>query len=265
VKSRSAAIVALTALTTLAASGCGVGVHLADYRHTTTVDDTHVSGVTSVRVDAGGGHVVVTTGGGDDVTVHRVVRYQSGTPHPGQRLDDGTLTFSAGCTRCRIDYDLVVPASVGVRAHTDGGRVSIKGVRTADASTDSGSVTVRHVTGDVSAHTDSGSITVQDVGGTLRAGTDSGTVRATELRSADATASSDSGSISLAFASAPRNVRMNDDSGSLRLAVPGGPYNVDVRTDSGGRHIGVPTASNASARLSLRTDSGSVNIVPAGQ
>ncbi|GAA4520425.1 DUF4097 family beta strand repeat-containing protein [Actinoallomurus oryzae] len=263
-KSRGVAIVALTALTTMAASGCGVGVHFADYRHTTTMDDTHVSGVTSVQVDAGDGHVVVTKGSGDDVTVHRVVHYQRGTPHPGQRLNNGTLTFSSGCTRCRIDYDLVVPASVSVRAHTDSGRVNVKDVRTADVSTDSGSVTVRHVAGDVSARSDSGSVTLQDVGGTLQVSTNSGSIHTTELRSADATASSDSGSIHLAFASAPKNVRMTADSGSLHLAVPGGPYTVAVHTDSGGRHVGVPTASGATARLSLRTDSGSVNVVPAG-
>lgn len=261
-KSRSAAIV--VALTALTASGCGVGVHFADYRHTTTMDDTHVSGVTSVQVNAGAGHVVVTRASGNDVTVHRVVHYQSGTPHPGQRLSNGTLSFSTGCTRCRVDYDLAVPASVSVRAHTDSGRVNVTGVRAADASTDSGSVTVRHVTGDVTARSDSGSVTLQDVGGTLQASTDSGSIGATELRSANATAASDSGSIHLAFTSAPKNVRMNDDSGSLRLAVPGGPYNVDARTDSGGRHVGVPIASSAPARLTLHTDSGSVNIVPAG-
>ncbi|GLY74578.1 DUF4097 family beta strand repeat-containing protein [Actinoallomurus iriomotensis] len=259
--SRSVAVVALTALT---ASGCGVGVHFADYRHTTTMNDTHVTGVTSVRVDANRGHVVVTRGAGDGVTVHRVVHYQNGAPHPGQQVTNGTLTFTAGCSRCRIDYDLVVPASVSVSAHTDSGRVNVNGVKTVDAKSDSGSVTVRHVTGDVSARSDSGEVTLQDVGGAVQASTDSGAIRATELRSTDATASSDSGSIDLTFASAPKNVRMTDDSGALRLAVPGGPYSVDAHTDSGGRHIGVPTAPVAPARLSLRTDSGSVNVVPAG-
>ena len=56
---------------------------------------------------------------------------------------------------------------------------------------------------------------------------------------------------------------MTGDSGSLRLAVPGGPYNVNVHTDSGGRHVSVPTASTATSRLTLRTDSGSVNVDPA--
>jgi hypothetical protein len=258
VKSRSVAIAVLTALT---ASGCGV-VHFADYRHTATMADTHVTGATSLRVETDAGHVVVTRGGGTDVTVHRVVHYESGTPHPTQTVSDGTLTFSSGCSRCKIDYDLVVPASMTVRAHTDSGRVNINGVRSADAGSDSGSVTVRHVTGDVTADSDSGSLTVQDVGGTVRAHTDSGSIHGNELRAASATASSDSGSIHLAFLSPPSNVTMSADSGSLHLAVPGGPYNVDVRTDSGGKHVNVPTASAAPNHLSLHTDSGSVHVDP---
>lgn len=260
-KSRSVAIIALTAIT---ASGCGVGVHFADYRHTVTPADAEITGpVTNLQVNADDGHVVVTRGSGDAVTVHRVVHYESGTPHPGQRLTNGTLTFDNGCTRCRVDYDLTVPASVRVRARTDSGRINVAGVTSADAASDSGAVTVRHVTGDVSIRSDSGGLVLQDIGGTLAASTDSGSIRATELRSPTSTVSSDSGGLRLAFSQAPTDVRATSDSGSVRLAVPGGPYNVEVHTDSGGRHISVPTASAATARLHLRTDSGSVHVDPA--
>jgi hypothetical protein len=260
VNSRRTAIVALTALT---ASGCGVGVHFADYRHTVTPADTHVAGpVSDLQLNAGDGHVTITTGG-DGVSIHRVVHYQSGTPHPGQQLTNGALTFSKGCSRCRIDYDLTVPSSVRVKADTDSGRIDIAGVASAEVGSDSGSVTVRQVAGGVTAHSDSGSITLDDIGGTLETHTDSGSVRATGLRSPVVTTSSDSGSIRLDFVAAPRDVHGSNDSGSLRLALPGGPYNVDVKTDSGGKQIDVPTASAASSTLSLHTDSGSVSVVPA--
>ncbi|MGH3373728.1 MAG: hypothetical protein ACRDP6_03210, partial [Actinoallomurus sp.] len=189
-KIRSVAIVALTAMT---ASGCGVGVHFADYRHTTTPADAHVTGsVTDVRVDAGDGHVVVRAGSGDGVTIHRVVHYQTGHPNPGQRLTDGTLTFTAGCSRCRVDYDLTVPASVRVRARTDNGRINVAGVTGADIASDSGSVTARHIATGVTARSDSGSMRIEDVGVTLDAGTDSGSLHATALRAVTVTASSDS-------------------------------------------------------------------------
>lgn len=259
-KSRSVAIIALTAIT---ASGCGVGVHFADYRHTTTLADAHIAGpVTNLQVNAVDGHVVVKRGSGEGVTVHRVVRYQSGTPHPGQQLTGGTLTFDNGCSRCRVDYDLTVPASVRVRARTDTGRINVAGVASADAGSDSGSVTVRHVTGDVSARSDSGALTLQDVGGTLSASTDSGSIRATELRSPTSTVTTDSGGVRLGFTQAPSNVRATTDSGSIRLALPGGPYDVHVRTDSGGQHVNVPTASTSSAKLYLHTDSGGVHVDP---
>lgn len=268
-KSRSVAIAALTAVTAstaLAVSGCGIGVHFADYRHIAAVADAHVAGpVTDVQLNADDGHVVVTAGGGDGVTIHRVVRYQSGTPHPTQQLSDGTLTFSAGCSRCRVDYDLVVPASARLRVRTDGGRINVAGVAGADVASDSGSVTVRHVAGDVSARSDSGSLTAVDVAGSFKAATDSGSVHGTALRSSTVMASSDSGTIHLDFTAAPTNVQASDDSGSLYLTVPGGPYDVNVRTDSGGRHISdkVPRSTTAAAKIDLRTDSGSVHVDPA--
>lgn len=265
-KSRSvatAALIAVTASTALAASGCGFAVHFAAYRYTVTVPDAHVAGpVTDLRVNAGDGHVVVTTGGDGGVTIHRVVRYQHGTPHPGQRLSDGTLTFSAGCSRCRVDYDLVVPASVRVWARTDSGQINLTGVSAADAGSDSGSVTVRSVAGTVNARSDSGSLHLDDLAGAVSAATDSGSVHAAGLRSRTVRASSDSGTIRLDFAAAPVSVKASADSGSLHLTVPGGPYAVDVHTDSGGKHINVPVLSTAAARLDLSTDSGSVHVDP---
>ena len=260
-KRRRTAILALTAL---AASGCGVGVHFAGYRHTVTPDDTHVAGpVSDIQVSSDSGHVTVTTGG-EGVTVHRVVHYQSGAPHPGQRLSNGTLTFTKGCSRCAIDYDLTVPASVHVRASSDSGSVRVAGVAGADARSDSGSLTVEHVTGGVSAHTDSGRVTVDDVGGTLDVATSSGSVRASTLRSAIVRASSDSGSVRLDCAAVPGNLRTTSHAGSVHIGVPNGRYAIETRTDSGEKHIGDGLTNDAAApaKLYVRTDSGGVTIDP---
>jgi hypothetical protein len=262
VNSRSVAIAAVIALT---ASGCGVGVHFADYRHSVTPADTHVTGtVNRLQVEAGDGHVIVRAGSGDGVTIHRVVQYQSGTPHPAQRLAaDGTLTFTKGCSRCRVDYELTVPASVSVRARTDSGRIDIEGVAAADTGSDSGSQTVRHVPGSVCARSSSGSLTIQDVGGALETSSDSGSLRATELRSPTAKTSTDSGGMRMMFTSRPQNVRATSDSGSVRIGLPDDHYQVDVGSDSGGKHVLVPTASDAPSRIYVRTDSGGINVVPA--
>lgn len=255
---------AILALTALAASGCGVGLHIADYRYTMTPADSGITGpVSDIEVNSDSGHVFITPGSRNGVTIHRVVRYQSGAPHPGQRLTNGTLTFSKGCSRCDVEYDLTVPASVRVRVRSDSGRVDVAGVASADARSDSGSVTVRHIAGDVSAHTDSGSVIVEDVGGAFSTGTDSGSIRAIALRSASVHSSSDSGAVHLEFTTAPGNVRATTDSGSLNITVPGGPYDIDAHTDSGGKDIaGVPTSSQATAKLYLRTDSGHLSVVP---
>lgn len=255
----------LVALTALVTSGCGLGVHFADYRHTVTLPDAHLAGtVNSIQVSSDSGHVnvsVTTSGGG--VSVHRVVHYESGHPHPGQRLDAGTLTFTSGCSRCSIDYDLVVPASVHVQAHTDNGRINVTGVAAAGTRSDSGHITIRHIAGDVAAHTDSGGIDIEDIGGTLEASTDSGPIHASALHATTAHASSDSGLVNLEFTVPPNDVQATTDSGPIRLIVPGGPYFIDARTDSGGKDLSrIATAPNSPHRLYLRSDSGHVAAVP---
>jgi hypothetical protein len=265
VNSRRTAILALTAVAVFATSGCGVvAFHFVDYRHTTTPADTHIAGpVTELQVSADDGHVHVTTGG-TGVTIHRVVHYQSGTPHPGQQLTGGILTFTNGCSRCRIDYDLTVPASVRVRARTDSGRIEVTGVANADLGSDSGSVHANGITGGVTAHSDSGSITLDGVGGGLTVRTDSAAIRATGVRSATTDASSDSGSIHMAYAAVPHDVRATTDSGSIRLTMPDAPYDMQVKTDSGSKNTDQMHNDTASpSKIYLRSDSGSVTVIPA--
>ncbi|MEV0403429.1 DUF4097 family beta strand repeat-containing protein [Actinoallomurus sp. NPDC050550] len=249
---------ALSLLAVAALPGCGVGVHFAGYRHELTADADISGPVKVVDVNGDSGRVTITTGG-SGVRIHRTVRYQDGTPHPGQRLEDGTLTFTKDCSRCSIDYELTVPASVTVRARADSGKLDISGVAAVDAEADSGSVKVRSVKGAVRAHSDSGSVAVEDLWGTLDLAAESGSVRAIDLRSTTVRASSDSGSLRLEFAAAPTDVRATTDSGSLHVTVPGGPYNVQANTDSGDRNVSsVPHDPSAPRRLYLRTDSGSL-------
>lgn len=271
---------AVLAVTALAASGCGLGVHFVDYRHRLTPPDVHVSGpVSQVVVGSDSGHVNITTGG-DGVTIHRVVHYQRGRPRPGQRLGGGTLTFTNGCRRCSIDYDLTVPATAGVQASTGSGRITVTGVANVHArsdsgsvaarqvkgdvtaGTDSGSATVEHVTGAVTGHADSGRLTVNDVAGPLTLSTQSGGIFGSGLRSATARASADSGSVRLLFTAAPGLVEAHADSGGIRVAVPRRPYAITAVSDSGGRDIAVPTDPSAAARISLRTDSGGITVEP---
>lgn len=259
-----AATAAATTVAALAVSGCGVGLHFRQYRYETTPADAHLTGVTQIVVGANSGHVHITGGGNDGVTVHRVIRYQSGTPQPGQRVDGGVLTFVDGCSRCSVSYDITAPASVRVRAHADSGAVDVEGVAAAEATSDSGAVTVRDVPGAVTARADSGAVIAENVGGALAASTSSGSIRTTGLRSPTARAASDSGSIRLAFTAAPSSVHATADSGSIKISVPGGPYAVDAGSDSGNKDIGrIATAPNARSTISVHTDSGSITVEPA--
>lgn len=246
----------LPLLAVLGLSGCGFGVHFGDYKNELTSDTTVSGPVKVVDIHADDGRLTIRPGG-PAVRIHRVVHYQDHTPHPGQRLDSGRLTFTRDCSRCSIDYELTVPASITVRARADSGRIDVTGVAAADASNDSGSVTVRSVKGAVQVHSDSGRVTVDGVGGPLVLTTDSGSIHATRLAAAAVRARSDSGRVELAFAAAPTDVNATTGSSSLHVMVPGGPYNVDADTDTGGKHVaGVPHDPRSPRRLYLRTDSG---------
>lgn len=270
---------AVLALTALAASGCGVGVHFADFRYRFTPADTHVTGPVSVIEVQASGHVNVTPGGGG-VTIHRVVHYQKRRPQLGQQLSGGVLTFTDRCRQCSVDYDLTVPSSVEVRASTNSSKITVAGVAKVDAHSDSGSVevrqvhgdvnastnsgsaTVEHVTGSVDGHTDSGRVAVADIAGPLSLATHSGAIDGSDLRSAATHASTDSGQLGLGYLARPSLVDARTDSGAIVVAVPGGPYQVSATTDSGGKDISVPTASDVPARISVRSDSGHLTVQP---
>jgi hypothetical protein len=272
---------AVLALTALAASSCGVGVHFANNRYQLTPPDAHVAGpVDRIVVKSDSGHVRVTTGGGNGVTIHRVVHYQSGHPRPGQQLSGGTLTFTRGCRNCDVDYDLTVPASVNVSATIDSGSVNIAGVANVTARADSGSLTIRQVTGNVTAdsdsatttiehvkgavtsHTDSGKQTITDVGGALSLAIESGGITGSALRSPTAHVTSESGGVRLLFSSAPRVVEVHTETGGAHVAVPGGPFNVSTKSEVGGADVSVPTDPNAGSRISVHTETGHIVVEP---
>ncbi|KOG57653.1 hypothetical protein ADK75_02605 [Streptomyces virginiae] len=241
------------ARTTAAALGAGLllaGCSLPDAfddgaRRTATADATVTEAVTAVRVaGARAGSIEVTPGAGPGVTIRRTVHYREGAaPTPGQKVTDGVLTFTDGCsTSCYVDYRLEVPATATVELESSSGDISVAGVAAAAVTADSGTVRAERI------------------GGPLKVRTSSGDITATGLSAPSADVRSDSGDARLEFTGAPSSVLAETTSGNVTLKVPTAPYRLTVSTTSGDREITLPDDASAPSRLTAKTTSGDVRI-----
>lgn len=240
---RSAVLIVSALVLGAALTGCdGVSFHRAPEHK--AVDDAKVTGpVSAVEVGHGSGDVRIRPGAGGGVTIHRTVRYHGdGRPTPGQKVQNGRLTFTDGCDDCSIDYELTVPAGVSVKVGTGSGDVDVRGVASADLATGSGD------------------IDVSGIAGTLTTSAGSGDLTATGLGGSDVSATASSGEVQLTFAKPPQKVAIKASSGDVTVHVPGGPYATDVSTGSGDEHVSVPTDPSATARIQVRTGSGDVTL-----
>jgi len=142
-------------------------------------------------------------------------------------------------------------------------RVVLPAGKRADLSDGSGDMTLRGLTGPVTAGSGSGNIDGSGLSGprvTLDSG--SGDIAITGLTSLDVAASAGSGDISLVFTKVPSRVRVSTSSGDVSVVLPRGPtlYRVSADTGSGNRSIGVPTSSASTHVITVSTGSGDISI-----
>lgn len=261
--SRRTASIAVAAIALgVVASGCDIHFGVQEFRKKMAANTQVSARVTAVNVSTSSGTVKVHAGTGSGVTIQRTVHYNSGHPHPSQSVQGGTLTFDNGCSRCTIDYDLTVPASVSVTAHADSGDVTVDGVASADLKASSGTLRADNIEGSLSAHIDSGDIKLETVGGAVDLSTDSGSINGTGLNGTVANAKADSGGIRLDFTAIPTSVKAHASSGSLHLMVPDHSYLITGSSSSGSRKIHVTQDPHSTNLLDLTTDSGDVTVDP---
>ncbi|MCM2427450.1 DUF4097 family beta strand repeat-containing protein [Streptomyces sp. RKAG337] len=244
---RSAVLIVSALILGAALTGCdGVSIHSSPEHK--AVDDAKAAGpVSAVEVGTGSGDVRIRPGTGGGVTIHRTVRYHGDDkPTPGQKVENGRLTFINGCDNCSIDYELTVPAGVSVKVSTSSGDVDVQGVASADLTTHSGDIDVSGIAGALTTSASSGDLTATGLGG------------------ADVSATASSGNIRLTFAKSPQKVMTKASSGDVTVQVPGGPYAIDVSTGSGDRTVSVPTDPSATARIQVKTGSGDVTVSRVG-
>jgi DUF4097 and DUF4098 domain-containing protein YvlB len=204
--------------------------------------------ITRVEIELSAGDVTFSPATADGISVSRRVGWRSDKPVVTETFNAGTMHISFRCpkrTRCRVDYDLRVPASASVHARTDAGDITLTGI-----------------TGDLDLGADSGDVTLEGAAGTVRASADSGDVTATGLRSTDVAAKADSGNVALTFAAAPTAVDARADSGNATITVPHaeGGYAVRAEVDSGKRTVAVDEVASSPRHVVALVDSGNATV-----
>ncbi|WP_329567108.1 DUF4097 family beta strand repeat-containing protein [Kitasatospora sp. NBC_01266] len=216
----------------LGASLTGCGGKVTTENHSYQVADR----ISKLQVRTPGGTVEVVAGTQAAVQVTETIRYNGEKPQVDHTASDGSLSLTAAeCaqgithTVCQVSYRVVVPKDVEVTVRNTGGDVNVTGLA-----------------------------------GALDLTGDGGAVRATDLTSAHFTAHADGGSVNAQFAAAPELVDIDSAGGSVTTRLPDGVYAVDASADGGSRQVQVRTDPAAPHKVTVRSDGGSVAILPLG-
>ena len=214
-----------------------------------TVETSYpAAGITGIDVATATGSVRVVATEGDAIEVTAEISEGFRSTGEFQEVVGDTLELRGTCPNfgsdwCRVSYEISLPASLDVRIDADDGSVDVIGVA-----------------GDVDVDNDDGSIELTGLDGTLTASNDDGRIVGEDLRSANVTADTDDGRVSLTFAAAPTSVVATSNNGSVTVVVPddGEAYRLDMQTDNGSRDEAVRTDPSSPRSIVIRTDNGSV-------
>ncbi|MGW0807934.1 DUF4097 family beta strand repeat-containing protein [Nonomuraea sp. NPDC002799] len=227
---RTAVIAGLLGLAAVSA-GCGIGPTQTD-----TVSYDVTDEVTALRVEADSGTIEVVESDRRGVHVSERLTWSKDKPKTRHAVQGGTLALAFECPAtwgpgaigmsCDVSYQVEVP----------------KGLR-------------------VNVRSDSGTLTLKNLSGALDATTDSGTIEASGLTGKQVVTHTDSGDMTLTFTGQPDKVSTTTDSGSTAIHVPEGPYHVVTKTDSGGRNVKVADDPSAQRSITLSSDSGDLEVL----
>ncbi len=234
-----------------------------------------VSGTVNLDVATGSGDISVKTGSSNQVVVHGTIHANSwffSNDNAVQQVESNPPIQQSGNSirvgynlpddvkrHISIEYEITVPATTSVAAHSGSGNVEVSGVRAeVQAQTGSGDIRARDIGARVHTQTGSGNITADNVGSPFYARTGSGDIDASLNGSGDVDVNTGSGTIKVRGISGGVHARtgsgdieadgavtgpweLHSGSGSIRMALASnGGFNVDLHTSSGAIHSDLP-------------------------
>jgi hypothetical protein len=252
------ALIAWTGLTEVAYAGPGsYQVRLAVPVHGSTV-----------TLSAGAADVQVTQAAGSTLRLTGKARYSLVRSTVTLHSTASGVTVSPACHFitgiCSFSFRAVLPAGKRAVLSVGSGNMTLRGLTgTVSATSGSGDVQANLLSGAVSLQNGSGDISGNSLSGpraALKAG--SGDIVMHGLASLDVVVSDGSGDIALTFSKVPSHVRVSDRSGNVSVVLPPGPthYQVNATTNSGNRTVAVPTNSGSAHTITVTDGSGDVSV-----
>jgi DUF4097 and DUF4098 domain-containing protein YvlB len=155
-----------------------------------------------------------------------------------------------------IDYDVTVPSSTALKAHTGSGSLEIGGIQgTVNAGSGSGEIKVDNIGANARLETGSGSIHASNVHGAASLETGSGSLNLDLSGAGDVKAQSGSGSIHIHGVSGA----LRAETGSGSLEVKGNPAG-EWRLETGSGSIRLDVGSATKFTVNAEVGSGSIHV-----
>ena len=230
--------------------------------------DVPVTGGTA-RVSVDSGNLTVGPGAAGRLSLSGTAHYSLVRSSVTWHQTRSGVTVDSHCRfligQCSADLTVAIPASARAVLSDGSGDMTVRGLTGhVSAGAGSGNVGAYGLSGTTDLADGSGDILGSALSGarvTLSNG--SGNISITGLTSGYVVASDGSGDISLTFTRVPSHVHVTDDSGNVTLILPPGKttlYHVNASTSSGNKVINVPTSSVSHRVITVTDGSGDISI-----
>jgi hypothetical protein len=243
-------VASLVAVPMLALGVVEVASAVAHEERTEQVE-VDAAGLDGIVVDNGAGRVdVVGVDDADAVTVH--ARISEGLRATGHEVTerDGRLHVDGSCPIvaadwCGVDYTIEVPVDLHVTVQAQDG------------------VSVSDVTAGVDADSDTSSVELARLGGDVTVDVDQGRVDARDLTAERVELNADQGSVDLEFAESPREVTVDADQGRVDVVLPDEDdvfYATSTDADQGSVVNEIRDDPSSDRSITVSADQGSITV-----
>jgi hypothetical protein len=239
------------AVVAVGALGMGTAQAVSQIAHEeeTIVETFDASGLTGLDVSNDDGNIRIVSHDADEIRVTAVVSSGLVATEHDMRIEGDRLVIRSGCPFlfsdfCSVTYTIAMPADLSVRARNNDAGIAVIGI---DGSLDL-------ATGD-------GAIEVDGGRDTVRLHTEHGSIDATNIRAEQTEASSEHGTVRLAFADDPRQVAARSEHGNVEIVVPDSraTYQVSLSTQHGRTELLVRTDPASPRTITARSEHGDVS------
>ena len=196
------------------------------------------------------GGIKVSGGDAGEVSITERISFRDTAPVTTRRVTGGILTLDSRCPGhdgCTVGYDITLPKATA-----------------GSVSDNVGTITLRSLSGRVTAHTDVGNIDLASVSGPIGVSGHAGQILGQDLSSPHAVVHMSAGRINMTFSAAPATLAAVSTVGSVMLRVPGGvSYQVHASSKIGSIRVTVPSSPSSPHVITATVTTGAVSVEPA--